>query len=175
MILDIFGGGGSGKTTLKSALLKMGVIFAGFVPYTTRPKRPEEIEGVHYHFVSVEAYLNNSSLLLKREADGMLYGVDRNDLMPRTDGKVLVTTFDVEGIRTLEKMGKTVRVAYLNISEDERRRRMLSRGDDPAAIERRILIDRDRAQNLEFNSPVLEILGGDLNEIVERVQEFIAG
>ena len=105
----------------------------------------------------------------------MLYGVDRNDLIPRTDGKVLVTTFDVEGIRTLEKMGKTVRVAYLNITEDERRRRMLSRGDDPAAIERRILIDRVQTQNLEFNSPILEILGGDLSKIVERVQVFIAG
>ena len=175
MILDILGGGGSGKTTLKLALLELGATFRGFISYTTRPKRSKEEDGIHYHFVSIEAYLRNNSLMLKREADGWLYGVDQKDLEPHPDKRVVVTTFDVAGIRTLEEMGREVKVVYLNIPEEERERRMLLRGDDSETVSRRITIDRQRLQNMEFNSPMLEIRGGKLDEIVEKVKLFVFG
>lgn len=136
MILDILGGGGSGKTTLKFALLKLNQ-FAGFVPYTTRPKRPEEVNGVHYHFVSVREY-NRQVLGLKRSANGWHYGVLAQDLESRADGRILVATFDINGISSLEKMGKTVKVVFLNIQESERKRRMLARGDDLVEVARRL-------------------------------------
>jgi len=172
MILDILGGGGSGKTTLKFALLRMRAIFTGFVPYTTRPKRLEEEEGVHYHFVSTETFQTHA-FVLKREADGWLYGVDRNDLEQKTNGRVLVTTFDIDGIRALEAMHKTVKVVYLNIPESERMRRMLTRGDEPAAVARRIVIDQRRLFHLNFASPILEVRSGDLDKIVEKVLKFV--
>lgn len=174
MLLNILGGGGSGKTTLKLALLRMEETYAGLVSYTTRPRRPEEKDGVHYHFVSVESYLSNSTLTLKREADGWLYGVDQRDLELHTETRVVVTTFDVDGIRALEKTRKAVKVVYLNIPEEERRRRMLLRGDDPSAVSRRILIDRERLRNPECTFPLLEIRGGGLDEIVRRAQAFVA-
>ncbi|MDO9580501.1 MAG: hypothetical protein Q7J06_08035 [Bacteroidales bacterium] len=173
MILNILGGGGSGKTTLKFALLRIRAIFTGFVPYTTRPKRPEEEEGVHYHFVSIEAYHTHSTFVLKREADGWLYGVERSDLEQKTDEGVLVTTFDIDGILALEAMHKTVKVIFLNISESERIRRMLARGDEPTAVTRRIGIDQRRLSYLDFNSPILEVRSGDLDEIVKKVLKFV--
>ena len=124
MILDILGGGGSGKTTLKLALLGLGEIFRGFISYTTRPKRSVEEDGIHYHFISTEAYFRNGSLVLKREADGWFYGVDQKDLEPCLDKRVMVTTFDIAGIRALEEMGRKVKVIYLNIPKEERERRM---------------------------------------------------
>ncbi len=173
MILDILGGGGSGKTTLKFALLRMGAKFTGFVPYTTRPKRPDETDGVHYHFVSTEVFQTYSTFVLKREADGWLYGVDRNDLEQKADGRVLVATFDIDGIRALEAMHKKVKVVYLDIPESERMRRMLSRGDKPTTVIRRIGIDQRRLSHLNFTSPVLEVRDGDLNEIVGKVLKFV--
>ncbi|MBU1895579.1 hypothetical protein KJ641_01770 [Patescibacteria group bacterium] len=174
MILNILGGGGSGKTTLKFALLRMGAKFTGFVPYTTRPKRPDETDGVHYHFVSTEVFQTYSStFVLKREADGWLYGVKWNNLEQKADGRVLVATFDIDGIRALEAMHKKVKVIYLNIPELERIRRMHARGDEPATVIRRIGIDQRRLSHLNLTSPVLEVRDGDLNEIVERVLKFV--
>jgi guanylate kinase len=173
MILDILGGGGSGKTTLKFALLRMRAMFTGFVPYTTRPKRPDETDGVHYYFVSTEVFQTHSTFVLKREADGWLYGVDRNDLEQKTDGKVLVVTFDIDGIKALEAMHKKVKVIYLNIPEPERIRRMLTRGDKPATVMRRIDIDRNMLLHLNFFSPILEVGDDDLNEIIRKVLRFI--
>lgn len=173
MILDLLGGGGSGKTTLKSALLELAA-FTGFVPYTTRPKRPKEIDGIHYHFVSAEQFHEmDSSFALKRAADNWLYGVPWQDLQPRADGKVVVATFDVDGIRRLEGMGTSVKVVYLNIPELERRRRMLYRGDGHETVLRRLALDREQLQNLDFRSPVLEIRGGSPEEITTRVVDFV--
>ena len=173
MILDIIGGGGSGKTTLKFALLNTTSSFVGYTSYTTRVKRPEETDGVQYHFVSHESFLNNDSLTLKREADGHLYGIDQKDLLPRTDGKILVATFNVVGVRTLEKMGRDIKVLYLNIPEKERINRMLLRGDDPEQIIRRITADRTYLNNLEFDSPLLEITGGNIDEIISKIHAFV--
>lgn len=173
MVLDILGGGGSGKTTLKFALLESEA-FSGFVPYTTRPKRPEEIDGVHYHFISVERFHEmDDSFVLKRTADSWLYGVLKQDLQSRTDRKVVVATFDASGIRKLEEMGTTVKVVYLNIPESERRRRMLNRGDDHETVLRRLALDQVQFQDFDFCSPVLEIRGGSIDEIVSMVVNFV--
>lgn len=173
MILNILGGGGSGKTTLKFALLQLDG-FVGYVSYTTRPRRPTEQDGVHYHFVSEDQFHSLSTLILKRKAGGYLYGIDAKDLFETSPDKVLVTTFDVEGIRTLESLGQEIRVVFLNISECERKRRMLERGDHPSEIEKRIArVDRGKFVNLDFGSSVIEIKYGSVTEIVEQILQFL--
>lgn len=55
MIFCLLGRGASGKDTLYNSLLNeyKGNIFP-IVLYTTRPMRPGEIDGITYHFVSLE-------------------------------------------------------------------------------------------------------------------------
>src|ERR1700686_3818738 len=43
---------GGGKTSLTKALLEQEPGIALSVSYTSRPPRPNEVDGVHYHFVS---------------------------------------------------------------------------------------------------------------------------
>ena len=43
---------GAGKTSLTRALLEREPNLELSVSYTSRPPRPNEIDGVHYHFVS---------------------------------------------------------------------------------------------------------------------------
>lgn len=45
----------TGKSTIQKELVEMGM--TAIVTYTTRPKRENEVEGVAYHFISNEDFL----------------------------------------------------------------------------------------------------------------------
>ena len=47
---------GGGKGTLIAELMKRGVGIGYSVSYTTRPMRPNEIEGKDYSFIGVEEF-----------------------------------------------------------------------------------------------------------------------
>jgi len=49
---------GGGKTTLVSQLLECTPDISRVVTHTTRPPRPNEKNGVHYHFVSADEFLS---------------------------------------------------------------------------------------------------------------------
>lgn len=171
MILNILGGGGSGKTSIQEALLKMEG-FKGLVPYTTRPRRPGELDGIHYHFISENEYHDNASLVLRRFANGWFYGVLKQDLVSQS-GQILVTIFDAKGIRELENMGFEIKVAFLNVSEKERKRRMIRRGDNLSEISKRISLDRGQIDDMSFESPILEIRNKKFEEVVEKIIKFV--
>ena len=54
-MINIIGGGGSGKTTLSNSLIEMDG-FTRLLPYTTRKKRPGEVDEVDYRFISKREY-----------------------------------------------------------------------------------------------------------------------
>ena len=56
MLLVISGPSGAGKGTLVSKLLEKDPTFVFSVSATTRKRRENEIEDVHYHFISEEEY-----------------------------------------------------------------------------------------------------------------------
>jgi guanylate kinase len=47
---------GAGKTTIARRLLEADTGITLSVSVTTRPKRPSEIDGVHYHFIDRRTY-----------------------------------------------------------------------------------------------------------------------
>lgn len=71
---------GAGKTSLISALIEEMPNLIVSVSHTTRAPRPGEIDGVHYHFVTPEAYreLEDNHLFLERaKVFGYQYGTSR--------------------------------------------------------------------------------------------------
>jgi guanylate kinase len=68
---------GAGKTSLVNALVaaEPGMVIS--VSFTTRPPRPGEIDGQHYHFTDPESFLRrvgNQEFLEHAEVFGHLYG-----------------------------------------------------------------------------------------------------
>ena len=55
-ICALIGPNGAGKTTLSRMLLARDPEIKLSVSATTRPPRPGEVDGVHYHFVSPERF-----------------------------------------------------------------------------------------------------------------------
>lgn len=72
---------GAGKTSLVTALLNLNKQIRLSVSYTTRPPRPGETDGVDYHFVTREAFLqmaNHGDFLESAEVYGNLYGTSQS-------------------------------------------------------------------------------------------------
>jgi guanylate kinase len=72
---------GAGKTSLVQALLKLEPELKLSISYTTRPPRPGEVDGVHYHFVDrqrFEQLIADNTMLEHAEVHGNFYGTGRS-------------------------------------------------------------------------------------------------
>ena len=77
MLLVISGPSGTGKGTLVAKLLEKDPTFAFSVSVTTRARRENEIEDVHYHFISEAEYdklLGEDAFLEHASVHGHRYG-----------------------------------------------------------------------------------------------------
>lgn len=135
---------GAGKSSLVKALLEADRGIRLSVSYTTRPPRPGEEDGVHYHFVTVErfqAMLGNGDFLESAEVYGNYYGTSQpwiEDQMRA--GQDILLEIDWQGAAQVRKLfPDSIGLFILPPSLAELRRRLEGRGQDSAeVIERRI-------------------------------------
>ena len=137
---------GAGKTTLSKKIQQSDNSFEISVSHTTRKPRPNEVDGVDYHFVSKEKF----SLLLKEKAFyehaqifGNFYGTSKTSIKKITNNNHNVL-FDIDwqGSEQLSKFKELnlVKVFILPPSKEELEKRLISRNqDDKEAIKRRML------------------------------------
>ncbi len=99
---------GGGKTVVRSGLLKLDKRFAFSVTCTTRPKRPGEIDGKDYYFVTVEQFkrmLREGLLLEWAKVHGNYYGTPVKSVVEVLGkGRIPVMTIDVKGARAVKKI-----------------------------------------------------------------------
>lgn len=135
---------GAGKSSLVKALLAADAGIKLSVSYTTRAPRPGEVDGEHYHFVSVEAFrdmLGNGDFLESAEVYGNYYGTSQPWLEAQTRaGHDILLEIDWQGAAQVRKLfPEAVGVFILPPSLPELRRRLEGRGQDAAeVIERRV-------------------------------------
>ena len=130
---------GAGKTSLVQALLERTPTLGLAVSATTRPIRPGEQAGVHYHFLTVEAFraeIAAGGFLEYAEVFGNLYGTREADvrrgLVP---GRGLILEIDWQGARQVRaRFPEAVGVFILPPSGAELERRLRSRGTDSDAV-----------------------------------------
>ncbi|HLP07107.1 MAG TPA: guanylate kinase [Opitutaceae bacterium] len=151
VLLLLAGPSGSGKTTLCERLVAEQPSVERVVTATTRPMRPGEANGVHYHFLSeaqFDAAIANGEFL----EWACIFGKHRYGTLRRTvleklaAGVSLIAAIDVQGVRNVCAVAETdpvlrralVTVFVAPATIDELRARLGGRGDDPADIERRM-------------------------------------
>mmetsp|Transcript_39855 Transcript_39855/g.119917 ORF Transcript_39855/g.119917 Transcript_39855/m.119917 type:complete len:370 (-) Transcript_39855:576-1685(-) len=91
--------------------------FAFTVSHTTRSPRPGEIDGVHYHFTSMEDMreaIRDGNFLEHAEVHGNVYGTSLSSLEAVQDeGKIPLLDIDVQGVRSVKET-RDVRDARLD-------------------------------------------------------------
>ena len=99
---------GGGKTVVRSGLLKLNKKFAFSVTCTTRPRRPGEVDGKDYFFVTVEQFQRlrkDGKLLEWAKVHGNYYGTPVKSVMAVLQkGRIPVMTIDVKGARSVKKL-----------------------------------------------------------------------
>lgn len=136
---------GAGKTTLTRTLLDQeeGVILS--ISVTTRPRRASEIDGVHYHFITMrrfEAMRDAGDLLEWAEVHGNFYGTPRQPVEEAlAAGRDVLFDIDWQGTLQLYRSMRedVVSVFVLPPSAEELKARLERRAEDSGAvIERRL-------------------------------------
>ena len=141
---------GAGKSTIARNLLNEDNEIELSISVTTRPKRPSEIEHVHYHFISVsefESMRDRGDLLESAEVHGNYYGTPRKPVEAALSaGRDVLFDIDWQGTLQLYDAARSdiASVFVLPPSMAELKSRLERRAeDDKDTIERRLNNARD--------------------------------
>jgi len=135
---------GGGKTSLVNALLARDPQVALSVSHTTRPPRPGERDGVHYHFVDPAAFdglVRQGAFLEHASVFDHRYGTGREAVERQlASGLDVLLDIDWQGARQVRASFPGARTIFiLPPSMTELRKRLVGRGQDSEeVIERRM-------------------------------------
>lgn len=167
-----------GKTTIANRILAMEPNLKRSISMTTRTPRPNEVDGVDYHFVTEARFnelLEAGQFLEHAQVHGNFYGTPRMAVEQLlAEGKDVLFVIEWQGAQQIaEKMRQDlVSVFILPPSADEMNRRIRARGhDDEASIKRRLetaLGEIDHAGEFGY-----VIINDDLERAVQQVHSVL--
>jgi guanylate kinase len=169
---------GAGKSTLCRLLLQEDREISMSVSATTRARRPSEVDGVHYHFVSrarFESMRAGGELLESAEVHGNLYGTPRAPVEQALgDGRDVLFDVDYQGTRQLYKAMRPqiVSVFILPPSAAALKSRLERRAEDsPEVIRRRLETARTELQHWRAFDHL--IVNDDLNAAFDSLKAIL--
>ncbi len=135
---------GAGKTSLVRALCASLPDIALSVSHTTRPKRPGEVEGEHYHFVAqaeFERMIEQGAFLEYARVFDHYYGTSKAAVERELEaGRDVILEIDWQGARQVRsRMAEARGIFILPPAREVLEFRLRQRGqDDEATIARRM-------------------------------------
>lgn len=169
---------GAGKTSLCKEVVTRVPDLHFSISYTTRPPRPNEINGVDYQFVSPEKFrrmIEEGQLVEWAEIYGNFYGTPKTAVEEyRSKGKDIVFDIDPVGARSIKEAYKeSVTIFVLPPSLRELKERLIQRGtDDGSVIKKRL--DKARDEMEQSNWYQYRIVNDDFKSAVKQLNDIIA-
>lgn len=179
LLVVVSGPSGVGKDAALKRMRELKYPFYFLVTNTTRPKRPEEIDGVDYHFVTKEQFSSmaeGGEFLERAVVYGHDYGNSRREVRQALErGQDVIMRIDVQGATTIKKLvPDAVFVFLLPPSIQALERRLRNRRTEPEEY----LQIRLHAARLEINEVEkfdYMIVNEDdaLDDTAQRIQAII--
>ena len=169
LIFLVVGPSGTGKSAIMDGVISETSNLERIVTYTTRDRRPGEVEGYEYHFATTEEFEQMKAageLAEWKEFYGHQYGSSRTRLeSAMVDGLDLIGAYDVLG--SVELMNRyprnVVTIFILPPSVEELRRRLIDRYGAETE-EGRIRLDRLELEMSHAHSFKYRVSNVDLEE-----------
>lgn len=146
---------GTGKTSLVRALLQSNLNLSLSISHTTRPPRPEEMNGRDYHFVNKDTFrqmLANGEFLENAEVYGSLYGTSQKWInATAAAGQDILLEIDCQGAKQVHQIfPQSVGIFILPPSTDALATRLKTRAQDNAdVIQKRLAAVREEISHID--------------------------
>jgi guanylate kinase len=165
---------GAGKTSLVRALLSADSRLSLSVSHTTRPSRPEEVDGRDYHFVNkatFQAMLVNGEFLESAEVYGNLYGTSQKWINQAVaSGQDILLEIDCQGAKQVRQIFPySIGIFILPPSIDALAIRLKTRAqDDSEVIQKRLAAAREEVSHIgEFDYVIIN------NQLEEAFNDLV--
>lgn len=167
---------GAGKTSLISALLEKNSGIEVSVSHTTRPMRDGEVDGHHYHFVSVENFrkgIEAGVFLEYAQVFDNFYGTSKSTVKERLEqGIDVILEIDWQGaqqIRQLEPEACSIFILPPSIDALEQRLRSRNQDSDEVIARRLAQAKEDATHFSEYD---YVIINQDFETALEELQSI---
>jgi len=168
---------GAGKSTIARKLLEAVPDISMSISATTRPMRPGEVDGVDYHFVSVERFKQmaaDGEFLEWAHVFNHRYGTPRAPVEAMLEsGRDVLFDIDWQGAQQLyQQEGDVVRVFILPPSIEELERRLRTRGtDDESVINDRM--ERAASEISHWDGYDYVLINDDVDRCFDQVRKIL--
>lgn len=130
---------GAGKTSLVKAVVQSMSNVTVSISHTTRPKRPNEINHQHYHFVDDTEFkhmITHQAFLEYAEVFTHYYGTAKDNVLQQLQmGQDVILEIDWQGARQIrEQLPDSVSIFILPPSLEILRQRLCERAQDNAEV-----------------------------------------
>lgn len=169
---------GAGKTTISRMLLQADPEIRLSVSATTRPPRPGEEDGVHYHFVSdteFDRMIADDDFYEWAHVFGHRYGTPKGRIRAALkEGQDFLFDIDWQGTQQLYQKDQqdVVRVFILPPSLAELHRRLQNRATDSAAVIA-ARMERARAEISHWDGYDYVVINDDVGLCFAKVREIL--
>ncbi|MCL7022077.1 hypothetical protein MKW94_007068 [Papaver nudicaule] len=180
LIIVISGPSGVGKDDVIKKLREVRPGLHFMVTATTRAKRVGETDGIDYHFVSKEKFLelvDSNELLEYALVYGDYKGIPKQQIREfMSKGKDIILRVDIQGAATLKKIlgGSAIFVFLVAESEEELVNRLVDRKTETiATLIVRIKTAREEVKHMRNFDYVVVNAEGKLDNAVKSVESII--
>lgn len=177
-LIVVAGPSGVGKTSVLAELRRRYPDFYFSVSVTTRPPRPGEVDGAHYHFVDNDTFdklIGDNQLLEHAEYAGNRYGTPRGPVEQALDqGRPALLEIEVQGARQVRVAWPSAFMVMIQPpSWDVLVARLTGRGTEkPEVVERRLAAAKDElSASDEFDAVVVN---ADVRAAADELLTLIA-
>ena len=168
---------GCGKTSLVEALIKKTKNLCVSVSHTTRPPRPDEVNGINYYFVSInefEEMIKNNAFVEHATVFDNHYGSSTKLIREKLDeGVDVILEIDWQGARQVkENMPNAISIFILPPSNEALLGRLKQRAqDDEMTINKRMSDAQNQMQH--FNEFDYLVINDDFNTALNDLDLII--
>jgi guanylate kinase len=176
-VFVVTGPSGAGKGTLIELLLPRFPELALAVSATTRPRRPLEVDGVHYHFLSADEFerrVQAGEFLEWVDYVGNRYGTLNSEIdRLRGEGRAPLLELETDGALRVKRRVDGAVTIFVTAPVAELERRLQRRATESSgAIDERVAIARAQLdQQGEFDEVVEN---DDRDQAADRLSEIVA-
>lgn len=153
---------GAGKTSVIKALLKRDTHLKLSISYTSRPRRPVEVDGRDYHFVSEQTFKQmqaQGEFLESAEVYGNFYGTSQQWIKSAIDsGQDILLEIDCQGAAQVRRIFPyAIGIFILPPSNEILEMRLVKRDQDHAdVIKKRLAAAREEVSHVnEFDYVII--------------------